>query len=73
MDALSNLCLKCHDSENDVHFLNVGVVERWLGGKNPVVHRTPAPKNNNGNGKGPGVQKDERPPIVIEIFEEKKK
>ncbi len=74
MDALSLLCMKCHDSENDVHFLSVGVTGRWFGGKDPVVHRTPGPnKNNNGDGKGPGAKKDEPPPIVIEIFEDKKK
>jgi hypothetical protein len=77
----ANLCMKCHDSENDVNWGQPGkdTADKWRGGKHPLIHRTP--RNNNGAGdpppaKGnnpPAVVIDPGPPIVIEIIQEKKK
>jgi hypothetical protein len=77
----ANLCMKCHDGENDVNWGQPGkdTADKWRGGKHPLIHRTP--RNNNGAGdpppaKGnnpPAVVIDPGPPIVIEIIQEKKK
>jgi hypothetical protein len=61
MNALNRMCIHCHDSENDVHWLNDGVAKRWLGkGKyQAIIHRTPQAKNNNG---GIAPPKEAEPP-----------
>jgi hypothetical protein len=75
------LCMKCHDSENDVNWGQPGkdTADKWKGGKHPLIHRKPT--NNHGAGdpppaKGnnpPAVVNDPAPPIVIEIIQDKKK
>ena len=64
LDALGRMCIHCHDSENDVHWLKDGTANRWLGKtKNylPIIHRTPPQKKNNG---GPAPAKNDEPPRV---------
>jgi hypothetical protein len=77
----ANLCMKCHDGENDVNWGQPGkdTADKWKGGKHPLIHRTP--KNNNGaagpppakENNPPAVVNDPGPPIVIEIIQDKKK
>ncbi len=68
MDALNRFCIQCHDTENDVHWLNKGVNEKWL----KIIHRT-QPVPNVGAGVAPMPKAVEPPPIVIEVIDEKKK
>lgn len=71
----ANLCMKCHDAENDVHFGTKGhtAADKWK----KIAH--PTPKKNNGGviippaKKGPVLQGPTDPPFVIEVIEEKKK
>ena len=75
----ANNCLKCHDSENDVHWGNEGkdIVARWLLHPKRLIHHTP---NNNGAANPPPAGKEvvapagivEPPPLVIEVVPEKK-
>jgi len=77
----ANLCMKCHDGENDVNWGQPGkdTADKWKGGKHPLIHRTP--KSNTGaadpppakENNAPAVVNDPDPPIVIEIIQGKKK
>jgi hypothetical protein len=66
-----NLCMKCHDHDNDVNWGQPGkdTADKWR----PLIHRTPGagvalPKAKDND--GPAVVD---PPIVIEVIPEKKK
>jgi hypothetical protein len=69
----SNMCLKCHDQENDVHWGEKGkdIVARWLlDPKQRLIHHTPP--NNNGQVQNKAAPKDgpvaiEPPPLTIEL------
>lgn len=71
MEHLNRFCIQCHDSENDVHWNDKGVVAKWIDGG--IIHRTTAPKNNDGAKAPPALKGGEPPPIVIEVVDEKKK
>lgn len=60
-----NLCMKCHDQENDVHWGQPGktTFDKWKGGKHPLIHRTPP---------GNLPAKGNAPPPVLEIIQDKK-
>lgn len=69
-----SLCQKCHDQENDVNWGKPGkdTADKWR----PLVHRTPKQNNNGGvipapPGDPPAIRND--PPLIIEIFQDKKK
>jgi hypothetical protein len=69
----SNMCLKCHDQENDVHWGKEGkdIVARWLlDPKHRLIHHTTP--NNNGQVQNKVAPKDgpvaiEPPPLTIEL------
>ena len=70
MQQLSaNLCMKCHDDQNDVHWGQKGheMLDNWILKK--LIHHTP--KNNNGAGNQP-LPKAVEVPLAIEIIQDKK-
>ena len=77
MRALSaNLCMKCHDDQNDVNFGQTGheMFDQWLERK--LIHHTkntvgarPALKQAN----APALPNEPMPPPVIEIIQDEKK
>ncbi len=41
--AIQDMCVKCHDQDNDVTWTNEGFDKKWRGGKEPIEHMTPNP------------------------------
>jgi hypothetical protein len=41
MDHIDQFCQKCHDLENDVNWSKVPFLDKWAGGRAPIIHNRP--------------------------------